>query len=233
MAFRLRFAVLLLLVALPGVSEAGALFREPGAVYLEDVLQKPIKLAVVANAPIYFDSNFGRYLGDLKKGDFVELQAVSDAAYRVVGQARQGQVVGWVEPKYLDELKPDFLANIKKASDRQAEVKALIARKEAAINMTPTEVTESLGKASTTSSRLDATGRHEVWEYIRYELMPQPTTFSDRFGNVVQGVTYVKVPAGKLSVIFDNNLVTAIEQTEGNLAKDAQVRIVSTPIEAY
>jgi len=231
--YRLGLAVLLILIALPAGHAAGPAFREPGAIYLEDLLPKPLKVDVTAEAPIYFDLGFERYLGQLKKGQLVELQAVTDTAYRVKGQAKQGQVVGWVDPQYLGALKPDFLANIKKAAQRLDEVRALIARKEAAINMTPDEVHASLGKASTVTSRLDAAGRHEVWEYIRYDNVPQQTTGYDRFGNPVTSTVYVKVPIGKLSVIFDNNLVTALEQSETNLAKDSQAKIIATPIQVY
>lgn len=226
-----KFAVLIAFAALPAWLDAGPVLREEGAIYLEDIVPKPVKLDVTVDAPIYFDLALSRYLGTLKKGQLVELQAVADAAYRVRGQAQQGQVAGWIESKYLGALKPDFLQNLKKAAQRQQEVKALIARKEVAINMTPDEVAASLGKAQKTTSRLDANGRSDVWEYIRYELVPQQGTGYDRFGNLVTTTIYVKVPAGKLSVIFDNGLVSALEQSEGNLVKGAQTRIVLAPIQ--
>lgn len=216
-----------------GLLFAGPVVREQGAIYLEDLVNKPVKLNVSAGAPIYFDSALGRYLGILRPGQLVELQAVTDTAYRVKGQAQQGQVAGWVEPKYLGALKPDFLVNLKKSAQRLEEVKALIARKEAAINMTRDEVTASLGKAGKVTSRLDAAGRHEVWDYIRYETVPQQVNGYDRNGNLVVNTIYVKVPAGRLSVIFDNNLVTALEQSENNLAKDSQAKVVAIPIEVY
>jgi hypothetical protein len=216
------------------VLQAGPVLREKGAIYLEDILSKPVKLNVETEAPIYFDSDMARYLGVLKKGQLVELQAVTDTVFRVKGIAQQGQVAGWVDPKYLGALKPDFLANLKKAAQRQEDVKALIARKEIAINMTPQEVIASLGKAGKTTSRLDATGQHEVWEYVRYDEVPQQVNSGyDRFGNVVASTIYVKVPVGKLSVVFENNVVTSIEQSEGNLAKDSQVKILTTPIDVY
>ena len=233
-SFRFKLALFVALAALPFALHAGPVLREPGVIYLEDLLPKPLKIDVAADAPIYFDLDFARYLGILKKGQLVEVQAVTDTAFRVKGQAQQGQVAGWVEPKYLGALKPDFLVNIKKAWQRQQEVKALIARKEAAINMTPEEVIASLGKAGKTSSRLDAAGRHDVWDYIRYETVPQQTSGYDRFGNLITNTIYVKVPAGKLSVIFDNNLVTALEQSDDSqAAKNGQAKIVATPIEVY
>jgi hypothetical protein len=207
--------------------------REKGAIYLQDILSKPVKLDVAAEAPIYFDSDMGRYLGVLKKGQLVELQAVTDTVFRVKGMAQQGQVAGWVDPKYLGALKPDFLTNLKKAAQRQEDVKALIARKEIAINMTPEEVIASLGKAGKTTTRVDASGEQQVWEYISYEEVPQETTGYDRFGHVVASTIYIKVPSGKISVVFENNVVTSIEQSEGNLAKDSQVKILTTPIDVY
>ena len=235
-AYRARLAILIILTTLPLVlrgDQPQIMLREKGAIYLEDILPKPVKVDVAADAPIYFDADMGRYLGVLKKGQQVELQAVSDTVYRVRGMAAQGQVVGWVDPKYLGALKPDFLASIKKAAQRLEDVRALIARKEVAINMTPQEVAASLGKAAKTTSRLDATGQHDVWEYVRYEDVPQQGTGYDRYGNLVSTTVMVKVPSGKLSVIFENNLVSAIEQTEGNLAGASQTKIVTTPINLY
>lgn len=213
----------------PHFLQAGAVIREDGAIYLEDVLSKPVKLATTADTPIYYKIDLGRYLGVLKKGQLVELQAVSDGAYRVRGQAQQGQVVGWVDPKFLNPLKKDFLENLKQNAVRLEEVRALIAKNEVAINMTPEEVIQSLGKPPKKTSRLDAKGREEVWEFVRYERVPQETTGYDRYGNLFTSTIYVKVPAGKLSVSFANNLVTALEQTEGTLDRAARVKIVSAP----
>jgi hypothetical protein len=230
---RTELLFLAAVVAVPAWLCAGPVLREPGAVYLEDIVSKPVKLNVPVEAPIFFDLGMGRYLGTLKKGQLVELQAVTDQAYRVRGQAQQGQVAGWVDPKYLGALKPDFLDNIKKAAKRLEEVKVLIARKEVAINMTPAEVTSSLGKAPKITSRIDAAGRHEIWEYIKYEFVPQMTTGRDQFGNIFTNTIYIKVPVGSLSVVFDNSLVTAIEQSEGSLTKAGQVKMVPGPIEVY
>ena len=231
-ALRVRYAVLLFLAILPvGLRGDEPVFREKGAIYLNDLQLKPVKIDVADNAPIYFDADKQRYLGVLAKGQQVELQAVTDTLFRVKGLAKQGQVVGWVDPKFLGALKPDFLANLKKAAKRQEEVKALIARKEVAINMTQQEVVAALGKAPKTSSRLDANGQHEVWEYIRYEDVPQQSTGYDRNGNVVSSTIMVRVPAGSLSVTFDNNLVTSIEQTKGNLVGANQTKILASPLE--
>jgi hypothetical protein len=225
-----QFAVLAVLFSLADAPlRGGAVIREAGAVYLEDLLVKPVKLATTAEAPIYYLSDLGRFLGVLKKGQLVELQAVSDGAYRVRGTAQQGQVAGWVEPRYLSPLKKEFLDALKQNAARRNEVNALIAKNEVAVNMTPEEVALSLGKPARKNSRLDANGREETWEFVRYERVPQDVTGYDRAGRLVSSVQYVKVPVGKLSVTFANNLVTSLEQSEGTLARDARVKIVPPP----
>jgi hypothetical protein len=228
-AFPIVAAAFLICATTHGAGTSGAVIREEGAIYLEDLLVKPARLATVADTPIYYHSDLARYLGTLKKGQIIELQAVSDKAYRVRGQAQQGQVAGWVDPKFLNPLKKDFLENLKQNAARLEQVKALIAKNEVAINMTPEEVQQSVGKPTKKTARLDAGGREDVWEFIRYERVPQETVGRDFNGNLVSSVTYVKVPAGTLSVTFANNLVTRLEQTEGSLEKGAQTKIVPAP----
>ena len=106
---------------------------------------------------------------------------------------------------------------------------ALIAKNEVAINMTPEEVILALGKPGKKSSRLDAKGREDVWEFVRYERVPQETLGRDQYGNIVRSIIYVKVPVGKVSITFANNLVSALEQSEGTLDRAARVSIVSAP----
>ncbi len=213
----------------PAFAHAGAVIREPGAVYLEDFVKQPVKLATLADTQIFYQSDLARYLGTLRKGQLVELQAVGENAYRVRGKAQQGQVAGWVAAAALTPLKADFLENLRKNAARKTDVDALISKNEVAVNMTPEEVTKALGKASKKTSRLDANGREEVWEFIRYERVPQEVTGYDREGRLVRTITYVKVPNGKLAVTFMNNLVSALEQSEGTFDRDARVKIVTAP----
>lgn len=208
---------------------SGAVVREAGAIYIEDVLPKPIKLATLADTPIYYKIDLARYLGTLKKGQIVEVQAIADGAYRVRGLAQQGQVVGWVEPQFLNPLKKDFLDNLKQTAARRDEVAALIARNEVAVNMTPEEVVQALGKPTKKSSHLDAKGREEVWEFIKYDRIAKEIVGRDSAGNLVTNIVYEKIPIGKLAVTFSNNLVTTLEQSEGSLERAAQVKIVPAP----
>lgn len=214
----------------PILVHAGAVLHEPGGVYLEDFVKQPIRLTALTETSIFYHIDLARYLGTIRKGEVVELQAVGDKAYRIRGKAQQGQVAGWVAAEALSPLKPEFLDNLRKNAARKTEVDELIQKNEVAVNMTTDEVTRALGRASKKSSRLDANGREEMWEFIRYERVPQEVTGYDRNGRLVSTTQYVKVPNGKLSVTFQNNLVSALEQTEGTLDRDARVRIVTAPI---
>ena len=210
----------LLLHTTAHAAPSGAVVREEGAIYLEDLLPKPVRLATIADAPIHYKIDLERYLGILQKGQIVELQAVSDTAYRVRGKAEQGQVAGWVDPKFFNPLPKDFLANLKQNSARQQEVAALIAKNEVAVNMTPEEKK---------TSHLDAKGREERWEFVKYERVPKEIVGRDKDGNLVKSVISEKVPIGKLAVSFVNNLVASLEQTEGTLDRAAQVKIIPAP----
>jgi hypothetical protein len=228
-AFPLIAAAFIACTAVAYAAVSGAVIREEGAIYLEDLLVRPARLATISDAPIFYHSDLARYLGTLKKGQIVELQAVSDKAYRVRGMAQQGQVAGWVDPKFLNPLKKDFLDNLKQNAARLEQVRALIAKGEVALNMTVEEVQQALGKPTKKSSHVDASGRADTWEFIRYERVPQETVGRDFNGNLVSNIIYIKVPVGKLSVTFANNLVTSLEQTEGSLEKGATAKIVPAP----
>lgn len=207
-----------------------ALPREIGAIYFEDLGIKPVKLAVIGEASVYSQITNGNYLGILRRGTSAEVLAISDTAIRVRGTAQQGGVAGWVPATGLTPLKADFVESVKKNAQRKADVDALIAKGEVALNMTHEEVTSALGKPQKTKSKLDVKGRQEVWEFIRYTRIPQETPGVDQQGRPVITIIYVKVPAGKLSVTFENNLVSSLEQTEGTTDVAAPVRLVPAPV---
>jgi len=222
---------LILALALPVLAiGASNLPREAGAVYLEDLAVRPVKLVTVSEAAVLSKPGDGRFLGTIRRGSNVELVAVTDDAFRVRGQAQQGGVVGWVDMKTIQPVKAEFLESLKKNAKRKADVDALVEKNEVALNMTPEEVTASLGKAQKKTSKLDADGRKDVWEFVRYARVPQDTTGYDRYGRLVTNVIYVKVPAGKLTVNFSNGLVSGLEQTEGNTDVQAPIRLIPAPI---
>src|SRR5438067_829856 len=69
---------------------------EPGAISLEGILPKPIRVTVAAESPIYYQSDMQRVLGSMAPGTVVQLVAITDSAWKVRGRARHGDVAGWM-----------------------------------------------------------------------------------------------------------------------------------------
>jgi len=231
---------------------SGPIVREAGAIYLSDFDLEPLKLALREPAPCYFEMSAKRYAGTLRFPQAVKLDAVApNGMLRVRGNAKQGGVAAWVDPAYLEPLPPDFVANLQRAEERRRQVEELIARNEVAIGMTPDEVARSLGKPQKRSSRTSRDGSSQVFEYIRYKLIPQ-TVYSPSYVESITGVrpdprarletvvvrggygynastVYVKVPVGTITVSFTEGIVESIEESEGTLV-GANASIVVPPV---
>lgn len=238
------------------VCAAGAspIIREQGVIYLSDLDLKPFELKLLAPAACYFDVAGKRFAGTLRFPQTVKLEALAPGGFfRVRGNAQQGGVIAWADPKSFEPLPEKFVENLRKSDERRKKVEELIARNEVAIGMTPQEVLRSLGKPRKKTSRANKEGTQQVWEYIKYELVPQ-TTYVPVYNQtviknprqtncpspaVVQGsggyvpsTIYIKVPSGTLSVSFRDNLVDALDQSEGTTA-GGQVSVVIPPINVY
>lgn len=244
---------LLLAAGITGIS-AGPIVRDPGAIYLSDFGQKPLPLKVLRPAPCYFDMAMTRYAGTLRFPQTVKVEAVADRGCRIRGNAQQGGVAAWIPYSELEPLPDGLLANLKKSDERRQIVEALIAKNEVAIGMTIDEVGRSLGKPQKKTKRADKDGTQQVWEFIKYDLVPQ-TTYGPGYtqtvvtnpggkkkpgGVVVQGqsgyyanTVYVKVPVGTLTVNFKDDIVESLDQSEGTLVGAGQVSIVTPPINVY
>ena len=212
---------------------AGGLPREKGAIYLEDFFPRAYHLRVLTDAPIYFNADQARFLGTLRRGELVELQAVSDTqgVLRVRGQASQGQVAGWVPARYLSPLDATFVDGLRRSVERRKQVQALVAANEVALNMTPEEVTASLGQPGKKTSHADAQGVAETWDYIRYEQVARQVAGVDAFGRSVVSIVYERVPVGRFGVVFTDGLVSAIDQSERDAsAATATVKTVPPPV---
>jgi hypothetical protein len=242
-----RFVVFLFVVA--GEIDAAPIIRETGAIYLSDFGQKPLRLRVLRPAPCYFDINMTRYAGTLRFPQVVQVEAFSDYGCRMRGNARQGGVAAWVPYSELEPLPEDLLANLKKSEERRKIVDELIARNEVAIGMTIDEVGRSLGRPQKVTNRADKEGTSQVWEFIKYDLVPQ-TTYAPAYGQtivnpphrppvVIPGggyyptTIYVKVPVGRLKVSFTDGIVDALDQTEGTLYGAGRVSVVTPPVNVY
>ncbi|HRJ72124.1 MAG TPA: hypothetical protein PLS03_07855 [Terrimicrobiaceae bacterium] len=249
-----RLFVFLVFLAADQEASAAPIIREAGAIYLSDFGQKPLKVKILRPAPCYFDIGMTRYAGTLRFPQIVQIEAVTESACRIRGNAQQGGVAAWIPFNELEPLPPDLVANLRKSEERRQVVEALIAKNEVAIGMTMAEVGRSLGKPQKTTKRADKDGTQQVWEFVKYDLVPQ-TTYAPGYsqtvvnipgsgkkpgGTIVQGVSgyypstiYVKVPVGTLTVTFKDGIVDTLDQSEGTLVGAGQVSIVTPPINVY
>ena len=232
---------------------AGPIVREPGVVYLSDFHEKLPRFRLLAPAPSYFETSMKRYAGTLRFPQAVQLDAIAgNGLLRVRGNAQQGGVAAWIEPRYLTGLPENYLEIALRAEKRRRDVEELISRNEVAVGMSLDEVTRSLGKPQKRSSRTGREGSTQTYEYIKYKLIPQ-TVYSPAYVQSITGVRpdprtrletvtvrggygydastiYVKVPIGTITVGFVNGLVETVEQSEGTLT-GANASIVVPPVE--
>jgi hypothetical protein len=243
---RTALLFLALFAALAALPAAPPIVRVPDAMYLYDFGQPPVPLRVIhANARAFSDPALTRTVGTLRFPQTVQATAFLPAACRITGKARQGRIAGWVALRDLEPLPDDFLQNLTEAARRRERVEALIARNEAAIGMTMDEVRRALGRPQRTSRQADRFAKREVWEYVRYRLMPQTSTFQQP-AHTTRWVPHrgivttthpgfhtqtqmVRVPIGKTKVTFENGVVAEIRQTEGAPAA-GRATIVAPPI---
>ena len=224
---------------LPQVRTASAelpgLPRERGAIYLTDFFEQPYRLRVQQETAIYYNADLARLLGTLRSGQLVELQAVDDkrGLVRVRGQARQGQVAGWTEARFLSPLDPEFVAGLRRSVQRREQVAALTANGEIALGMTMQEVAGTLGQPIKKESHTDAAGVVETWQYTRYVVVPRTVTSYDQFGRIYTGLVYQKVPAGSFSASFSDGVVSAIDRSQVRVTNPnvlVPTRSVTAPI---
>lgn len=206
---------------------------EPGSLYIEDILPKPVRLTVAGDSVIYYQTDMQRPLGQMAPGTTVQLVAMTDTGYKVRGRARHGDVAGWMRMADLKSPDPQLADKLKAFYERQKKVEELIVNHQVALGMTSAEVELSLGKPTRKSAKITAAGREEVLEYSIFEKVPTTTTGRDPSGQLVQSIVYVKVEVGRLTVSFQNGSVSEISETMGNPLGAEGVKIVPGPITVF
>ncbi len=205
--------------------------RERGAIYLEDFFEQPYRLKVLQDAAIYYNADLARFLGTLRRGQLVELQAVNDkrGLLRVRGQAEQGQVAGWIEARSVSALDPAFVVALRRSVERREQIRALTASGEIALGMTMEEVAVSLGQPLKKSSHADANGVVESWDYVRYVVVPRTVAGYDSRGRIFNSVVYERLASGKFSAAFSNGVVSAIDRSDVDLGSAGGSPVKSVP----
>ena len=203
---------------------------DPAVVYLEQALSKPLDLKVIKEAPVYSDKEGSVRLGTLKANQSVRVEAITDKNYRVRGQGTRDGISGWVAPWAFSSTDPEFVSNLKLLYDRQIQVQKLIAARSVAVGMTLDEVTQSQGKPTKTSVRKTATGESGRWDFIEYEDVKNYATEIDRAtGQTFRRlVSVTRVEKGKTAVEFENDVVTAVEESEDH--QGGNIRIIVPPL---
>lgn len=203
---------------------------DPTVVYLEQTIGKPLELKVIKEASVFSGKDGQHRVGTLKTDQTVKLDAITDKIYRVRGQGKHGDVVGWVAPWAFSSTDPDFVENLKKFYERTMQVQALIAEKQVAVGMTLDEVGQSLGKPSKTSVRKTANGQSGRWEFVIYEEIKNYVTEIDRQTGAVYRrlVSVTRREKSKTAVEFEEDVVTAVEESEDRVGTN--VRIVIPPL---
>lgn len=203
---------------------------DPNVVYLDRILKKPVELKVVKEAPVFSDKEGKLRLGTLKANQIVRVEAITEKIYRVRGQGTRDGIAGWVTPKAFSSTNPEFVAQLKQLYERQIQVQALIEAKQIALGMTLDEVAMAFGKPTKTSLRKTATGESGRWEFVDYQEIKHYITRVDPVTKEVyrQFSHITREEKSRTDVEFENNLVTAIEESENK--KGGPVRIIVPPL---
>jgi len=204
---------------------------EPDVIYLADILQEPIKLKVLKEAPVFSDKEGKHRLGFLRADQTVELEGITEKAYRVRGKGRTNNgLAGWVGPQAFSHPQEDFVAKLRQLYERQIAVNKIIEEEGVAIGMTLAEVEKSRGKPTKTSVRRTAKGESGSWEYIDYDEIKHYTTRIDPVsGQAFRQFSHItREIKGKTVVEFVDGLVSAIQEDENS--GPGNVRIIIPPL---
>jgi hypothetical protein len=221
-------------LAWPGLAQQerrSRLDREPGVVYLDATIRKPIELTVIKDAPVFADKEGRHRLGVLLAGQKVRLEAMTGEVYRVRGQGAHDGIAGWVAPWAFTSRDPRFVENLKRLYKRQLQVQQLIEDKQLAIGMTMEEVRLSRGEPTRTAVRQTGLGRDGRWEYLEYKDVKNYAAVRDpRTGMVYRRLVDVTREIKESTIVdFENGLVSAIEESK-NLKRGSDVRIIVPPV---
>ena len=203
---------------------------DPEVVYLEEIVDPPIKLKVIKQAPVYADKEGNRRLGYLQANQTVTLEGMTEKVYRVRGKGTRNGIAGWVAPWAFSHPQEDFVTKLKELYERQIAVTEIIEAEGIAIGMTMDEVAQSRGKPTKTSVRRTAEGESGTWEFIDYdEVKHYITRIDPASGQAYRQLSHVtREEKGKSVVEFENGLVTALEETEDN--GGGNLRIIVPPL---
>ena len=203
---------------------------DPDVIYLTDVVQKPIKLKVIKEAPVYSDKEGNHRLGFLKADQIVALEGMTGKVYRVRGEGTRNGIAGWVAPWAFTHPDKEFTEKLKQVYDRQISVNEIIASNGVALGMTMDEIAASRGRPTKTSMRRTKDGQTGSWEYVEYDEIKHYVTRIDPLsGQAYRQLSHVTTEeTGKTVVEFKDNIVSALEESESEGRRNS--RIIVPPL---
>lgn len=203
---------------------------EPGVIYLNQIFDKPLKLNVIEQAQVFSDKDGKHRLGFLKADQVVELEGMTEKAYRVRGKGTNDGIAGWVSPKAFSHSDSEFIEKLKKIFERQISVNEIIKNKGLAIGMTPKEVELSRGKPTKTTMRVSPTGESGIWEYIDFDEVKHYITKIDPVsGQAFRQLSHVtREETGKTTVEFKDGAISALEEMEDK--GPGNIKIIVPPV---
>jgi hypothetical protein len=203
---------------------------EPGVVYLNQIFDKPVKLNVIEQAQVFSDKDGSHRLGFLKADQVVELEGMTEKAYRVRGQGTKNGIAGWVSPKAFSHSDPEFIEKLKKIYERQIAVNEIIKNKGIAIGMTINEVKLSRGEPTKTTKVRMENLELDAWEYFQYKEIKHYVTRVDpvtrQTFRTISHITTVEI--GKTTVHLKDGAVYGLVETEDK--RGGGPRIVLPPV---
>ena len=211
-----------------GPAKKGSLIdSDPNVIYVADLVpvDEKVELTLTGPAHVYATKTGGRKLGALREGT-VELIGFDDRAVKVKGQGK----IGWIKPSLLKAEKGNIQELLKTVYARQTEVKALIEKGEVALGMSRDEVCQVLGEPTKQTIRRTKEGLSGSMEFTEYEEIRhfQPVV-SPNTGRLFRQFTHTtQEEKSKTIVEFENEVVTAIEESEQENGGD--VRVVIRPV---
>jgi hypothetical protein len=225
----IAFLSVALITACSQFSFAGSLLdSDPDVVFFDP--NDEMILLVVKESTVFATKKGGRKLGVYPVDTKLRLLGMTDKGYKVRGKAKHSLVTGWVSPRNLASKQPKFVEELKQHYERALEIRELIANKKVAIGMTIDEVEQSVGQPTKKESRVTKHGRSGKWEFIKGKEQKHFTnTVDPRTGQVFRRFSHVTIEEEeKLTVEFENNVVTAISSLENNSPDN--IRIIVPPI---
>lgn len=206
--------------------------NDPEVVTLDKYSVKPVTFITLEDTSVYSSKkgNSSRKLGTFTKGTTVQLIAITDKAYRVSGTVSNGKLKGWISPSKVANQDPKFAENLKLLYKRQIEIKKVIASNGVAIGMTVEELHRSLGDPTKKQTKVTNTGVSGSYQYIESEEQKHYTYIRDPFTKrVFKQFSHSTVEErSKVTIEFENNLVTAYSSEEDN--SERAIPIIGPPV---